>query len=162
LLFIEDIQEVLKSVKISYFLQLLDGFQTKEGSLVIATGNDLRYIEDNLTNRPRRFDRIIEFPLPTKNLARAYLKKWFADIVTDEDYDLMVESAVRREFTYAHLQEVYFLSVFYAVQNDREDPNRGDVLRAIDEVVKVKALADRGFEAPRRSITDYGSVVNEE
>jgi len=157
LLFIEDIEEVLKSVKVSFFLQLLDGFQTKEGSLVIATGNDLRYIEENLTNRPRRFDRIIEFPLPTEERARAYFKMWFADIVTDEDYNLMASKAVKNGFTYAHLQEVYVLSVFYAVQDDREDPKREDVLSALEEAIEGKALADRGFEAPRRSITEYGN-----
>lgn len=140
LLFFEDIQELLKSVTHSHFLQLLDGVKSREGLLIIATGNELKSLEENLTNRPRRFDKVIEFAVPGLHLTKKYLEKWFGS-VTDKTVDKCVKSG----FTFAHLQEIYFNAVDLAILNNREEPNKEDIEKALVSVKKSKDTADKGF-----------------
>ena len=64
LLFFEDFQEMIKTVDVRHFLQLLDGLQKRDGILTIVTGNDFSSLEENIKSRPRRFDSFFEFPLP--------------------------------------------------------------------------------------------------
>ena len=156
LVFFEDLQELLAEVSTSHFLQLMDGVQSKNGILVIATGNELKSLEDNITNRPRRFDKKIEFPLPDKPLSVAYLKKWFGDILSDKQYVAIAEKTLKKRFTYAHLQEIYFTAIFNAVKNERDEPNGKDIKEALTDVIAEKSMSDKGFSTEaRKDITEY-------
>jgi hypothetical protein len=106
LLFFEDLQELMQEIDTSHFLQLLDGVENRDGLLIVATGNDFRNLEDNIMSRPRRFDKKIEFPLPNKELAAKYLRKWFEDAMSNEEYEKVLSKALAKKFTYAHLQEI--------------------------------------------------------
>ena len=80
LIYLEDLQELVRAIDLGLLLQLLDGVKSKSGILTIATGNDFSDIQSNLKSRPSRFDRFFEFPLPNKFLAKKYLKKYFQNI----------------------------------------------------------------------------------
>ncbi len=164
LLFFEDLQELISEISVSHFLQLLDGVQTKNGILIVATGNNLKSLEDNIISRPRRFDKKIEFPLPDKELSVAYLKKWFADILDDKEYKNIVKQTVSKKFTYAHLQEIYFTAIFNAVKNSREEPSIKDIETALKEVVMEKGIADKGCsdDYSRRDLTSYTEEEDDE
>jgi hypothetical protein len=157
LLFFEDLQELMREIDTSHFLQLLDGVENRDGLLIVATGNDFRQLEDNIMSRPRRFDKKIEFPLPNRELADKYLRKWFEESLDDEGYKRILDKALQKKFTYAHLQEIYFNSVFQATKNDREFPTVEDIFEALEEGIQEKRISDDGFDAiMRRDITDYG------
>jgi energy-coupling factor transporter ATP-binding protein EcfA2 len=157
LLYFEDLQELMHDIDTSHFLQLLDGVEGRDGLLIVATGNDFSSLEDNIMSRPRRFDKKIEFPLPNRDMSKLYLRKWFGTTLSGERYDEIVAKTVRKKFTYAHLQEIYFSSVYIALKNDREDPVEDDILKALDEVIIEKRSSDGGLIAQpeRRDITDY-------
>jgi SpoVK/Ycf46/Vps4 family AAA+-type ATPase len=60
-------------------LNQMDGLQPNEGLLVVATTNDLGAIEPALTNRPQRFDCIMEIPEISDEIRRAYLERFVRD-----------------------------------------------------------------------------------
>jgi anti-sigma regulatory factor (Ser/Thr protein kinase) len=69
----------------------------------------------------------------------------------------MLSKTMSKKFTYTHLQEIYFNSVFHATKNDREFPTVEDIFEALEEVISEKRISDDGFDnAMRRDITDYG------
>lgn len=154
LLFFEDLQELVKTIDLRHFLQLLDGLQKRDGILTVVTGNDFSDLQENLKSRPRRFDRFFEFPLPTVEQAKRYLSKYFGDILTEKKIEGLSKKAVKLKFTYAHLQEVYFNAVFIAIPEGREVPNEQDVNMSLKQVVEEKVAADSDFEAQQRDLTD--------
>lgn len=158
MLFLEDIQELLREVNPRQFLQLLDGVKGMDGILVIVTGNDLKSLEDNIANRPRRIDKKIEFPLPSIKMSDIYLSKWFSSILSDDEINKISKKTFKNKFTYSHLQHIYFNSVFIAVGQGREIPTKEDIEKSCDIVIKEKKTADDGFVSSgivKKSITDY-------
>lgn len=154
LLFFEDLQELVKTIDLRHFLQLLDGLQKRDGILTVVTGNDFSDLQENLKSRPRRFDRFFEFPLPDTDQCKKYLSKYFADILTPKKIEAVAKKAVKKKFTYAHLQEVYFNAVFIAIPEGRETPNEADVNLSIKQVIEEKEAADSDFIARQRDLTD--------
>lgn len=154
LLFFEDLQELIGTVDMRHLLQLLDGLQKLDGILTIVTGNDFSNLEQNLKSRPRRFDAFFEFPLPDVEQCKKYLAKHFADIVSDTKIEQMAKTAVKKKFTYAHLQEVYFNAVFIAIPEGREVPNESDIDLSLTQVIAEKNSADADFTEEKRDLTD--------
>ena len=154
LLFFEDFQEMLQNADTRLFLNLMDGVQERDGILVIATGNDIKDLEDNIINRPRRFDKKIMFPLPDFDISLQYLKKWFSKHLKDEVIKKIAKKAVRSKFTFSHLQEIYFNAASIAVRNDRDEPTEEDILVSVEEVISENFKSD---ESRSVSIMDYNN-----
>jgi hypothetical protein len=154
LLFFEDLQELVKTIDLRHFLQLLDGLQQREGILTIVTGNDFSDLEENLKSRPRRFDRFFEFPLPDLAQCHKYLRKYFADILSTDKIEAIAKKAVEKKFTYAHLQEIYFNAVFIAIPEGREIPSVEDIDLSFKQVIEEKEAADSDFLTQKRDLTD--------
>lgn len=154
LLFFEDLQELVKTIDLRHFLQLLDGLQKRDGILTVVTGNDFSDLQENLKSRPRRFDRFFEFPLPTVEQAKRYLTKYFGDILTEKKIESLAKKTVKLKFTYSHLQEVYFNAVFIAIPEGREVPSEHDINESLKQVAEEKVAADSDFEAQQRDLTD--------
>lgn len=153
LLFFEDLQELVKTIDLRHLLQLLDGMQQRAGILTIVTGNDFTDLEDNLKSRPRRFDGFFEFPLPDLAQSKKYLTKYLADIVSAKKIESIAKKAVKKKFTYSHLQEVYFNAVFIAIPEGREKPNENDIELSFKQVAEGKQIAEAD-EAHKRDLTD--------
>jgi hypothetical protein len=154
LLFFEDLQELVKTIDLRHFLQLLDGLQKRDGILTVVTGNDFSDLEENLKSRPRRFDGFFEFPLPDVAQCKKYLSKYFADILSEKEIANIASKAAKRKFTYAHLQEIYFNAVFIAIPAGREVPNAADIDLSLKQVSAGKKAADSDFLAQQRDLTD--------
>ena len=56
-------------------LNILDGNLKLSGLVTIATTNHIEYLEERYTNRPSRFDRVIEFPLPNAESRKMFIEK---------------------------------------------------------------------------------------
>lgn len=154
LLFFEDLQELVKTIDLRHFLQLLDGLQKRDGILTVVTGNDFSDLEENLKSRPRRFDGFFKFPLPDVDQCKKYLSKYFADILSENEIANIASKSVKRKFTYAHLQEIYFNAVFIAIPAGREMPNSADIDLSLKQVSAGKKAADSDFLAQQRDLTD--------
>jgi len=154
LLFFEDLQELVKTIDIRHFLQLLDGLQKRDGILTVVTGNDFSNLEENLKSRPRRFDSFFEFPLPDVNQTTKYLNRYLVDILPSKKIETIAKKAVKNKLTYAHLQELYFNAVFIAIPEGREIPSAANIELSLKQVLKEKKSADADFTAVKRDLTD--------
>lgn len=145
LLYFEDLDSLLeKSVDISSFLNLMDGISAKNGLLVIATANDVKKLKANITDRPSRFDRKFEIPLPNAEMAYIYIKRWFGDLLTLKKGKELSKYAAKYEFSYAYLKELYISSMFEALAHNRKVPTEKDVQNALNRLVKDKNLLNNG------------------
>ncbi len=151
LLYIEDIDSLLgTTVSVSHFLNLLDGVSSKNGIFVIATANDLSKLNEAITDRPSRFDRKILIPLPDKNMTKAYLKHWFGNKLKAAELNKIADKTVDMSFSYAYLKELYLSAAYYAISNNREDPNFSDVQLALKQLLSDKEKALSGYETESR------------
>jgi hypothetical protein len=154
LLFFEDLQELMRTIDIRHFLQLLDGLQKRDGILTIVTGNDFSNLEENLKSRPRRFDSFFEFPLPDITQSIKYLNRYLADILSSKKIESIAKKTVRNKLTYAHLQELYFNAVFIAIPEGREVPSVVDIDLSLEQILREKKSADSDFIVSKRDLTD--------
>jgi hypothetical protein len=128
LLYFEDLDSLLeKNIDTSSFLNLMDGISAKNGLLVVATANDVKKLKSNITDRPSRFDRKFEIPLPNQEMAYIYLKRWFGNLITVKKCKELSKYAEKYEFSYAYLKELYISAMFEALAHNRKAPTEKDV-----------------------------------
>jgi hypothetical protein len=147
LLYFEDLDSLLSfgSVSISHFLNLLDGVSSTNGIVVMATANDLSKLNEAITDRPSRFDRKWEIPLPTEEMARKYLQNWYGKSITAKNLNVIVKSAIDNKFSYAYLKELYITSAYHALASGRQDPNSSDIKLAMEQLLSDKDVVNSGF-----------------
>ena len=78
LLILEDLDRLPsegKKFSMSYLLNLLDGFRSSQGIMVIATTNAPEKLDAALLDRPSRFDRVWHFGLPAQAERERLLRK---------------------------------------------------------------------------------------
>jgi hypothetical protein len=145
LLYFEDLDSLLeKSVDISSFLNLMDGISAKNGLLVIATANEVKKLKSNITDRPSRFDRKFEIPLPNQEMAYIYLKRWFGTLISAKKCRELSKYSEKYEFSYAYLKELYISAMFEALAHNRKVPTEKDVDNALNRLVKDKNILNGG------------------
>lgn len=145
LLYFEDLDSLLeKNVDISSFLNLMDGISAKNGLLVVATANDIKKLKSNITDRPSRFDRKFEIPLPNQEMAYIYLRRWFGNLITVQKCRELAKYAEKHQFSYAYLKELYISAMFEALAHNRKSPTERDVKNALDRLIKDKNILNNG------------------
>jgi len=141
LLYVEDLDSLIENgLDISTFLNLLDGISAKNGLLVIATANNVKKLQANITKRPSRFDRKFEIPLPDQKMAHIYLKRWFGTIISDAKCKSLAKLAVKHELSYAYLKDLYVSSIFEALSHKRKVPTNADIDNSFSRILKDKNL----------------------
>lgn len=151
ILVVEDLTAVLEKVNLSTFLNLLDGVDRKAdgGLMLIASTNHPDKLDAAVSNRPGRFDVVMELPSPDEAQRVAYFRSRLleADAAT---IDAAVEASAHMSF--AHLEEIVHLSGMIAIQDGREFRLAADVKRATDDVRRAFNTARHGYaklpEAP--------------
>lgn len=141
LLFFEDLDSMLeRNIDLSSFLNLMDGISAKNGLLVVATANDIRRFKPSITDRPSRFDRKFEIPLPTAEMAYIYLRRWFGSSITPKKCRELSRYAEKLGFSYAYLKELYISSMFEGLSNNRKIPTEKDIENALNSLIKEKDI----------------------
>jgi transitional endoplasmic reticulum ATPase len=111
----EDIDGLVGDFNRTVFLNEMDGFQSNEGVLVVASSNHPGKIDEALLKRPSRFDRVFHIGLPKKReraqfcrqiLARPALAAKLAD---DFDAEQVIAAVAEKTdgFTPAYLKEAF-------------------------------------------------------
>lgn len=145
LLYFEDLDSLIENgLDVSSFLNFMDGISAKNGLLVMATANDVKKLKTNITQRPSRFDRKFEIPLPTAERAYIYLKRWFGNTLDTKKYRELSKYAEKYEFSYAYLKELYISSMFEALSHNRKSPTIKDVDNSLARLVKEKNILNNG------------------
>ena len=102
----------------THLLNILDGNLKTSNLVIIATTNYINKLEARYTNRPSRFDRVIEFPLPNSESRKIFIEK----TVKSEDLEKIdVDKWVDRTkgFTIDHINELILL--YFVFGYDEEE-----------------------------------------
>jgi len=118
---IEDIDSILSNYgheTKSSFLNLLDGSSQVPNIVYIATTNYPEELEENITNRPSRFDRRYEIGLPDEDVRKAYIMNKIKDSDLESiDIDKWVEET--NGFSISHIKELIISVIIFG--NDFND-----------------------------------------
>ncbi len=134
-LVLEDIDSLLNDGNRSQFLNEVDGFGQNTGILILATTNHPERLDPALINRPSRFDRKYELPLPGKDERERYLVHFSGRL--DENLHLSQGEASMlanqtEGFSFAFLRELILSSMMAWIAN----PNR-PFIHAVESTVPV-------------------------
>lgn len=110
----EDLDQLLETNNISEVLNLLDGIGSNiENIVYLATTNQPEELQNNIKNRPSRFDRRITFKAPSPKSRKTYIEALIAaggkrpEIKTDINIDIDQWVNRTRSLTFAHLKELF-------------------------------------------------------
>jgi len=123
----------------SHILNMLDGVNQLEHVVFIATTNHPEKLEDRITDRPSRFDRVIEVALPDEADRKFYLEHLMEKFETTDKVDMNKWVKDTAKLSVAHLKELV-LSVFvYGQDYDK-------ALFTLDKMKKTPKVVGRGKE----------------
>jgi len=107
---IEDIDLIIGKYGEEVFLNFLDGLNSIENIVYVATTNNIEHIPDRIKNRPSRFDKTYEIKKPTEEDRLVFFEtKIHSDDKNKYDINKLVKDT--KNFTMAHIKEV-FISLY--------------------------------------------------
>ena len=120
--------ETCRSRLDSYLLNILDGNYKINGVVIIATTNYIERIANRYKNRPSRFDRIVEFPLPNEASRKIFIEK---SVLSEDLKKININEWVKKTkgYTIDHINELILL---YFVFGHTEEES----FKTIDDMVK--------------------------
>lgn len=101
---LEDIDAMIDKGDEAELLSILDGQYSSGNTVNVATTNYPEKLDNRMTNRPSRFDRRIEFGLPSEEVRREYILTKLAVDQTESEIDVWVK--LTEGMGFAHLKEV--------------------------------------------------------
>lgn len=104
----EDIESVIEEYGESEILNVLDGINSVDNLVFLATTNYPEKLLGRITNRPSRFDRVFEFKNPSTETRKLYLQSLISKAGGDFDLEKWVSDS--KDLSVAHIKEL-FLSV---------------------------------------------------
>ena len=131
---IEDLDLVIEKFGEDTFLNFLDGLNSVDNVVYIATTNNINNISDRIKNRPSRFDVLYEIKKPTVKDAQMY----FTSMILPEDKDIYAIPKLAKDtkgFSMAHLRET-FISL-YIMKSDYTETIERLKHKNISDVPKI-------------------------
>lgn len=133
---LEDMDHLLKNgaVTAQYLLNVLDGMMRPAASVLwVATSNDPTELEENLLDRPGRFDRIVQFERPGAPEREALVERFLGTKISDVERQEVAATAAG--LSGAHLKEICETALIMAQASDEplESCLRGELVRMLDQ-----------------------------
>ena len=121
----------------------MDRMETNNGVVVLATTNHTENIDPAISDRPGRFDRIIEVPLPDraqrKEIIQNLMRNMPTKIVSGKVIDKV--SSKSEGLSGAWIREVVQTAMIEAISNDREEILAEDLEEGLKDVLQRRGMA---------------------
>lgn len=149
ILILEDVETLVSGDARSFMLNQLDGIESNDGILVIATANDVSKLDAAILQRPSRFDAKYMFHLPDEDLRRRFAANWFGrkvgmdrlvfDSEKAEDFEALLDvvAASTEGWSFAFLKELfmsYLLGIAAAAVKANIETPRASVQAFVDNI----------------------------
>ncbi len=146
---------------LNQLLKELDGFDPREGIVILAATNRPEMLDEALL-RPGRFDRQIEVPLPTQDDRVKILEVHLRGKPIADDVDLTVVARGTPGFSGAQLENLVNEAAITALRDDRTEIQQVDFDAARDRVVIGKRQSSdllRDAEKHRVAVHAAGHAI---
>ena len=124
------------------YLQAMDGLESNDGVIVLATTNHTENIDPAISDRPGRFDRIIEVGLPKQTQRREIieilLKKYPVAKITKTTVNHLVKHS--SELSGAWIREIVQSALILAISQQRNEIMNSDLIESIGDVLNRRGL----------------------
>lgn len=144
----------------------LDGLVENEFVIVVATTNKPEEIEDALRNRPGRFDRVVDIPLPDlacrETMFEVFLSK--INVATKNLTKLIKVLAEKTDgYTGAHVKELVNSAIISAIDEGSIDGDGKVIIKVKHfedniEIVRHKKIEAVGFASSTKTQSKYDMV----
>jgi SpoVK/Ycf46/Vps4 family AAA+-type ATPase len=121
ILFFEDLdfhaadrKRLLQTGVLGELLTQMDGLESNNGVIVVATTNDLASIEPAIKDRPSRFDAVLEIGLPNKDARRQIIQRQLETLKVDAG-GLELMATATEGLTGAQVREVAIVALQEAI-----------------------------------------------
>jgi len=126
---------------LSVILQEMDGIGSNNGVVVVATTNHLGLIDWAISDRPGRFDRIIEVGLPSRQIRQGIIQKALDILGVESSVDLTLVSKQTEGLTAAWCHEVARSAWIRCRSKGRKKVTGYDLKCAVKEVCEARGLS---------------------
>lgn len=121
----------------------MDGMEPNNGVVVLATTNHTENIDPAISDRPGRFDRIIEVPLPDKSQRKEIIQNLMRNmptkIVSGKAIDVIASKS--KGLSGAWIREVIQTAMIEAISDDREEIEVEDLDEGLKDVLQRRGMA---------------------
>ena len=154
------------------YLQAMDGIEANEGVVVLATTNHTENIDPAISDRPGRFDRIIEVPLPDAEQRINILANLLAKMPTDnltfglgtkDFFGNETISEIGRDAKHlsgAWIREIVHTAFIFATYDGRDAISAKDLRTALKDVKERRGLAYKSTPKLEHNYLEGDSEVN--
>ncbi|MEW5950775.1 MAG: ATP-dependent zinc metalloprotease FtsH [Elusimicrobiota bacterium] len=132
----------------------LDGFDSKEGIILIAATNRPDVLDPALL-RPGRFDRRINVPIPDIKGRQEILKVHSRKVIMDENVDLSIVAQRTPGFVGADLANIVNEAAIIAAKKDKQKVEFSDLEEAIEKMIAGPQRRTRVISENERKIVAY-------
>lgn len=132
----------------------LDGFDSKEGIILIAATNRPDVLDPALL-RPGRFDRRINVPIPDIKGRQEILKVHSRKVIMDENVDLSIVAQRTPGFVGADLANIVNEAAIIAAKKDKQKVEFPDLEEAIEKMIAGPQRRTRVISENERKIVAY-------
>ena len=125
------------------YLQSMDGMEPNNGIVIVATTNHTENIDPAISDRPGRFDRIIEIPLPSQSQRKKVLQNYLRKLDCEEDIEETVATVAKSTdgLSGAWVREIAQTALIEAMYNGRQEIGKEDLISALKDVLKRRDMA---------------------
>ena len=141
------------------YLQAMDGMEPNKGVVILATTNHTENIDPAISDRPGRFDRIIEVPLPDKNQRKQIIHNLMRNMPTKVRSGKVLDkiAAGSKGLSGAWIRELIQTSMIEAISDGREEIEVSDLEAGLKDVLERRGMAYK----PTPGLNDNGSRISE-
>ena len=137
----------------------MDGMETNNGVVVLATTNHTENIDPAISDRPGRFDRIIEVPLPDRAQRKEIIQNLMRNMPTKIVSGKVIDKVASKSegLSGAWIREVVQTSMIEAISHDRDEILAEDLEEGLKDVLQRRGMAYK----PTPRLSDSGGRNSE-
>jgi hypothetical protein len=136
------------------YLQAMDGMEPNNGVVILATTNHTENIDPAISDRPGRFDRIIEVPLPDKNQRKEIIQNLLRNMPTKSPSGKVIDKIATgsKGLSGAWIRELVQTAMIETISDGREEMEPSDLEAGLKDVLQRRGMAYK----PTPGLNDNG------
>ena len=125
------------------YLQAMDGMETNDGVVVLATTNHTENIDPAISDRPGRFDRIIDVQVPNLNQREQIIANLIEKMPVDRLSTKQISEVAKKSdgLSGAWIREIMQCSYIEAISSGKESISIDDIRFGLKDVLDRRGMA---------------------